>query len=63
MPVQGRVPKPWSIADAFETYGIRDWGKHYFHISDAGHVLVTPPVSKAIALISRNWWTKCASAG
>jgi hypothetical protein len=43
MPVQGRVPKPWSIADAFETYGIRDWGKHYFHISDAGHVLVTPP--------------------
>jgi len=43
MPVQGRVTKPWSIADALETYGIRDWGNRYFHISDAGHVLVTPP--------------------
>src|SRR5262249_54455822 len=43
MPVKGRVPKPWSIADALETYGIHDWGNHYFHISDAGRVLVTPP--------------------
>jgi arginine decarboxylase-like protein len=43
MPVKGRVPKPWSIADALETYGIHDWGNHYFHISDTGHVLVTPP--------------------
>ena len=43
MPVKGRVPKPWSIADALETYGIRDWGNHYFHISDSGRVLVTPP--------------------
>ena len=43
MPVKGRVPKPWSIADALETYGIHDWGNHYFHISDTGRVLVTPP--------------------
>ncbi len=43
MPVKGRVPKPWSIADALETYGIHDWGNHYFHISDSGRVLVTPP--------------------
>src|SRR5919199_332693 len=43
MPGKGRLPKPWSIVDAFETYGIRDWGNGYFHISDAGHVLVTPP--------------------
>src|SRR5215468_1330533 len=40
---KGRLPKPWSIADAFETYGIRDWGNGYFHINDAGHVLMTPP--------------------
>src|SRR5262252_3293678 len=43
MPVKGRVPKPWSIADALETYGIRDWGNRYFHINDSGRVLVTPP--------------------
>ncbi|GIX46706.1 MAG: biosynthetic arginine decarboxylase [Candidatus Tectimicrobiota bacterium] len=39
----GRLPKRWSIADAIETYGIREWGNHYFQISEAGHVLVTPP--------------------
>jgi arginine decarboxylase len=38
-----RLPKPWSVADAVETYGIREWGNNYFHISDDGHVLVTPP--------------------
>src|SRR5262249_16092740 len=43
MPGKGCVPKLWSIADAFETYGIRDWGNGYFHISDAGHVLMAPP--------------------
>jgi arginine decarboxylase len=40
---QGRLPKPWSTVDAIETYGIRGWGNGYFHVSDAGHVLVTPP--------------------
>ena len=40
---QGRLPKPWSTTDAIETYGIRGWGNGYFRISDAGHVLVTPP--------------------
>jgi arginine decarboxylase len=37
-----RLPKPWSVADAIETYGIREWGNNYFHISDEGYVLVTP---------------------
>jgi arginine decarboxylase len=36
------LPKPWAMADAVEMYGIRDWGNNYFHISEAGHVLVTP---------------------
>jgi arginine decarboxylase len=36
------LPKPWSVADAVEMYGIRDWGNNYFHINEAGHVLVTP---------------------
>lgn len=39
------LPKPWSVADAIEMYGIRDWGNKYFHISGDGHVLVTPPGS------------------
>jgi arginine decarboxylase len=39
------LPKPWSVADAVETYGIRDWGNNYFRISSKGHVLVTPPGS------------------
>lgn len=39
----GRLPKPWSIADAIEAYGIRDWGNDYFDISDKGHVVVTTP--------------------
>jgi arginine decarboxylase len=37
-----RLPKPWAVADAIETYGIREWGNNYFHISDEGRVLVTP---------------------
>ena len=37
-----RLPKPWSVADAIEAYGIRDWGNNYFQISDEGRVLVTP---------------------
>jgi arginine decarboxylase len=37
-----RLPKPWSVADAIETYGIHEWGNNYFQISDEGRVLVTP---------------------
>jgi arginine decarboxylase len=37
------LPKPWSIADAIETYGIRDWGNNFFRINNQGRVLVTPP--------------------
>ena len=39
----GTLPRPWSVADAVETYGIDHWGRGHFCISDAGHVLVTPP--------------------
>ena len=37
------LPRPWSVADAVEMYGIRDWGNHYFQISRDGHVHMTPP--------------------
>ncbi len=32
----------WKIADAAEMYGIRNWGKGYFSINKAGHVIVLP---------------------
>jgi arginine decarboxylase len=32
----------WKIADAVETYSIRNWGKGYFNINKAGHVTVLP---------------------
>lgn len=44
------LPKPWSVADAAEMYGIRDWGNNYFHASDTGHVLVTPSGKSGYAI-------------
>jgi arginine decarboxylase len=36
------VGRPWSIQEAVETYGIRNWGKGYFGINQQGHVVVHP---------------------
>ena len=33
-------PQPWTLADAFETYGVRSWGAGYFGINDKGNVTV-----------------------
>ena len=32
----------WKIQDAFETYGVKNWGKGYFGINKRGHVTVHP---------------------
>jgi arginine decarboxylase len=32
----------WKIQDAFETYGVKNWGKDYFGINKLGHVTVHP---------------------
>ena len=32
----------WSVADALDTYGVRNWGKGYFGINPKGHVTVHP---------------------
>jgi arginine decarboxylase len=32
----------WKLHDAFETYGIKNWGKGYFGINKHGHVTVHP---------------------
>ena len=37
----------WSIKDAVETYGVRDWGRDYFDINDEGHLVVKHPTTSA----------------
>src|SRR5947209_15128425 len=32
----------WKLHDAFETYGVKNWGKGYFSINKLGHVTVHP---------------------
>ncbi len=32
----------WKLHDAFETYGVKNWGKGYFGINKQGHVTVHP---------------------
>ncbi len=32
----------WKVLDAIEMYGVRNWGKGYFGINKAGHLLVHP---------------------
>src|SRR5205085_1229053 len=36
------IAPTWKHHDAFETYGIRNWGKGYFGINKLGHVTVQP---------------------
>ncbi len=34
--------QPWQIVDSLELYHLNAWGKGYFSINDAGHVVVRP---------------------
>lgn len=34
--------QPWRVADSFDLYHVNAWGKGYFSINDAGHVVVRP---------------------
>jgi arginine decarboxylase len=34
--------QPWSIEDSLDLYQVPAWGKGYFHINAAGHVVVRP---------------------
>src|SRR5436305_2353016 len=36
------IAPAWKLHDAFETYGVRNWGKGYFGINKFGHVTVHP---------------------
>jgi len=36
------LPSSWTIEDALDLYQVSAWGKHYFGINAAGHVVVRP---------------------
>jgi arginine decarboxylase len=38
----GEVGRQWTVQDAIDTYGVRNWGKGYFGVNDQGHVTVHP---------------------
>jgi arginine decarboxylase len=38
---------PWSVADSLDLYHVDAWGKGYFSINDAGHVVVRPAQDRA----------------
>ena len=40
----------WSQQDALDTYNIANWGKGYFGINAAGHVIVHPSKDTAQSL-------------
>ena len=41
-PVRTALERSWSVEDAAELYQIQDWGKGYFAVDGAGHVVVRP---------------------
>jgi arginine decarboxylase len=39
--------RPWTVEDSAELYQVRAWGKGYFAVNDAGHVVVQPDTTPA----------------
>ncbi len=39
---QQSIPRRWTVQDAADLYGIRNWGSTYFGVSEKGHVVVHP---------------------
>ena len=37
--------QPWRIEDSLELYNVRAWGKGYFGIDTAGHVVVRTAIT------------------
>jgi arginine decarboxylase len=38
--------QPWGVEDSLELYNVRAWGKGYFSVNDAGHVVVRPDTTE-----------------
>ncbi len=41
-PARRNGAPPWSVDDSRELYHVEAWGKGYFSVNDAGHVVVRP---------------------
>ena len=41
-PNSSNSPRPWSIQDSSELYGLQRWGEQYFSINQLGHIEVNP---------------------
>ncbi len=41
-PSRGALDQPWSYEDSAELYQVRNWGKGYFGVNPAGHVMARP---------------------
>ena len=39
--------QPWRIEDSLDLYNVNAWGKGYFSVNDAGHVIVRPDTQGA----------------
>ncbi len=42
MATNNGLPNSWTVADSAELYGIKDWGRAYFTVSEQGTVVVHP---------------------
>ncbi|MCL4210332.1 MAG: biosynthetic arginine decarboxylase [Phycisphaeraceae bacterium] len=40
--IRSAMDRQWTVSDSAELYQIRAWGKGYFTVNDAGHVVVRP---------------------
>ena len=39
--------QPWRVEDSLDLYNVNAWGKGYFSINEAGHVIVRPDTQSA----------------
>ena len=55
--------KTWGISESEEVYGIRNWGKGYFGINEAGHVVVHPDKNPARGIDLKNLMDQLITRG
>ena len=54
-PANTTPPSPGRIEDSLELYHVNAWGKGYFSINEAGHVVVRPDTQTERQSISSRW--------
>lgn len=41
-PTRGALDQPWTVEDSADLYQVKNWGKGYFGVNAAGHVIARP---------------------